>query len=149
MRPFEVVTCIGDVLQAIRVPENVEVKIDIPVSLPEALADRDQIRIVLGNLIRNAIEAMSDGGKLTITGQQQESEVEIAITDTGEGIPPANLERIMQPLVSTKPRGIGLGLPLVRGILAKNHGRLEVASEVGRGSTFSVYLAAAVEKETP
>jgi signal transduction histidine kinase len=149
MRPFEMAACIADTLQANRVPENVETKIDIPPSLPGALADRDQIQIVLGNLIRNAVEAMPGGGKLTITGRQQGNEVQIAIADTGEGIPRANLERIMQPLVSTKPRGIGLGLPLVRGILAKNHGRLEVASEVGRGSTFTVYLAAASDKESP
>jgi signal transduction histidine kinase len=134
-------------LQTNRVPENVEAMIDIPPALPYALADRDQIQIVLGNLIRNAVEAMPGGGELRITGRLQGNEVQIAVADTGEGIPSANLERIMQPLVSTKPRGIGLGLPLVRGILAKNHGRLEVASQVGRGSTFTVYLAAASEKE--
>jgi signal transduction histidine kinase len=148
MRPFELAACVSDTLQVNRVPENVETKIDIPASLPHVLADRDQIHIVLGNLVRNAIEAMPGGGQLTITGRQQGSEVQIAIADTGEGISSANLERIMQPLVSTKARGIGLGLPLARGILAKNHGRLEVASEVGRGSTFIAYLAAAFDKET-
>jgi signal transduction histidine kinase len=146
LRPLDVAACIGDALQANRVPENVETTIDVSPALPRALADSDQLQIVLGNLVRNAVEAMPGGGRLTITGRQQGREVEIAVTDTGEGIPATNLERIMQPLVSTKPRGIGLGLPLVRGILAKNHGRLEVASELGRGSTFTVYLAAAPEQ---
>jgi signal transduction histidine kinase len=145
LRPLDVAACISDTLQVNRVPENVETTIDVPASLPRALADRDQLQIVLGNLVRNAVEAMSGGGRLTIAGRQQGREVQIAIADTGEGIPAENLERIMQPLVSTKPRGIGLGLPLVRGILAKNHGRLEVASEVGRGSTFTIYLPAAEE----
>jgi signal transduction histidine kinase len=91
---------------------------------------------------------MSAGGRLTISGCRQDDQVEVTITDTGPGISAEHLERVMQPLFTTKPRGIGLGLALARGILAKNHGRLELASEVGRGSTFTVCLPAAQNKES-
>ena len=67
----------------------------------------------------------------------------MAVTDTGEGIRPEDLGRIMEPLFSTKARGLGLGLALSRMILERNRGSLHVASEVGAGSTFSVHLIAA------
>jgi signal transduction histidine kinase len=147
MRPFDVQACVQDALQANTVPDNVTVSTEFPASPPPALADRDQVLIVLGNVIRNAFEAMSAGGRLTISGYRQDDQVKVTITDTGPGISAENLQRVMQPLFTTKPRGIGLGLALARGILAKNHGRLEVASEVGRGSTFTVCLPAAHEKD--
>jgi signal transduction histidine kinase len=149
MRPFDVFACLKEVLQANPVADNIQVTLDMPGALSPALADRSQIQIVLGNLIRNAAEAMPQGGRLTISGRRYADQVEIAVTDTGEGIPAANLQRVMQPLFSTKPRGIGLGLALARGIVAKNHGRLEVASEVGRGSTFTICLAAAAGEGSP
>jgi signal transduction histidine kinase len=147
MRPFDVAPCVEEVLQANAVPANIEVVLDISASLPPALADRSQVQIVLGNVIRNAAEAMESGGRLTVSGRRREDHVEIAVSDTGPGISAANLERVMQPLFSTKPRGIGLGLALARGIVAKNHGRLEVASDVGRGSTFTVILPAVCDGE--
>jgi signal transduction histidine kinase len=113
------------------------------------LADRDQIGIVLGNLIRNAREAMPDGGRLTLEGRRAGEDVELDVTDTGVGITPENLHRIMEPLYSTKARGLGLGLglglALARAILEKNKGSLRVRSVPGRGSTFTVRLLAALE----
>ena len=66
--------------------------------------------------------------------------LEVAVADTGVGIAPADLGRIMEPLYSTKARGLGLGLAIVRAILDKNQGSLRVASELGKGSTFTVRL---------
>ncbi len=86
---------------------------------------------------------MPSGGRLTIRGRADGDVVEVAVTDTGVGIAPADLGRIMEPLYSTKARGLGLGLALVRMILERNGGRLDVASEPGRGSTFSIRLAVA------
>ncbi len=71
----------------------------------------------------------------------------MAVSDTGVGIPPEQLARIMEPLYSTKARGLGLGLALARAILEKNDGSLHVASEPGRGSTFTVHLRAAPAEE--
>jgi signal transduction histidine kinase len=104
------------------------------------LADIDQVRIVFANLIRNAREAMPQGGRLTITARQTDGNVEVAVTDTGVGIPAEQLNRVMEPLYSTKARGLGLGLAIARAIVEKNGGRLHVASEPGKGSTFTVFL---------
>jgi two-component system sensor kinase FixL len=100
----------------------------------------DQLRIVFANLIRNAKEAMPDGGTLSIRGTTAADAVEIAVADTGVGIAPEDVHRIMEPLYSTKARGLGLGLAIARAILDKNRGSLSLTSAVGRGSTFTVRL---------
>jgi signal transduction histidine kinase len=149
LRPVAVEQCLRDVLGVTSMPENVTVSVDAPADLPRALADPDQLRIVFANLIRNAREAMSQGGLLTVRAAAAGDSIEVAITDTGVGIAPENLSRILEPLFSTKARGLGLGLAIARAILEKNQGSLRVASEVGRGSTFTVRLPAASEgKET-
>jgi len=102
------------------------------------LVDPDQIRIVLGNLIRNAREAMPQGGRLTISCREEANSLEIAVADTGPGIPPENMARILEPLYSTKARGLGLGLSMARAILEKNKGSLKVESQLGQGSTFTI-----------
>jgi signal transduction histidine kinase len=142
-RPFQVPECLREVLEINPLPEKVQVSISCPPSLPAALADIDQIRIVFGNLIRNAGEAMPQGGSLTLSGLKADAVVEVIVRDTGVGIPPENLSRIMEPLYSTKARGLGLGLAIARSILDKNNGQLRVASELGKGTTFTVRLEAA------
>src|SRR5262249_20150847 len=118
-----------------------------PPSLPPALADADQVRIVFANLVRNAREAMPQGGTLTIAARADAAAVEVAFADTGIGISPEHLAHVMEPLYSTKARGLGLGLAIARAILDKNGGGLRVASEPGRGSTFTVRLRAALPEE--
>jgi two-component system sensor kinase FixL len=118
------------------------VALDFPPDLPDAVADRDQIGIVLGNLIRNAREAMASGGALSISGSADHHSVRVAVADTGTGIPPDQLSQIMEPLYSTKARGLGLGLAISRAILDKNKGSLRVSSTVGKGSTFTLSLPA-------
>jgi len=142
MQPFAVEASVREALELNPVPQSIEVTLDCPPDLPPALADPNQVRIVLGNLIRNAREAMPHGGRLTITARAAESGVEIAVADTGVGIAPDQLHRITEPLYSTKARGLGLGLAIARAILDKNQGSLLVASTSGQGSTFTVRLAA-------
>jgi signal transduction histidine kinase len=142
LRAFPVAQCVQEALDANPMPENCAVTVDCPASLPQVLADLDQMRIVFGNLFRNAREAMPQGGKLTVTGRFVDDAVELAVADTGVGIPPEVLGRITEPLYSTKARGLGLGLAIARAILEKNKGSLGVTSEPGRGSTFTVRLAA-------
>jgi signal transduction histidine kinase len=148
LRPFAVADCLREVLEITTMPENVTVSMDIPPCLPRALADVGQVRIVLGNLIRNAREAMARGGQLTIRASAATGYIDVAIADTGVGIAPENLGRVLEPLFSTKARGLGLGLAIARTILEKNQGSLTVASELGRGSTFTVRLPAAPEEGT-
>jgi signal transduction histidine kinase len=144
MRPLEVAACVKDVLDLTPLPDNIQVDVQYPAALPRVLADPDQLRIVVGNLVRNAREAMSEGGRLTITARTVSDVVELDVADTGAGIPPEQLPRIMEPLYSTKARGLGLGLAIARSILEKNRGSLRVASEPRRGTTFTVRLTAAL-----
>lgn len=123
-------------------PNNVELIFQIPENLPKALVDEKQMLIVFGNLIRNACDAMPNGGRLTLSVRHLQDHIEVAVTDTGCGITAEDLPRIREPFRSTKARGIGLGLALSNAILEKNQGTLKVVSEVGHGSTFTVVLTA-------
>jgi two-component system, NtrC family, sensor kinase len=143
LRPFPVEKCLRELLEITPLPDNCQVVIDCPPSLPPVLADIDQVRIVFSNLVRNAREAMPQGGQLTLTGRRAGDAVEVAVCDTGVGIPLDQLGRILEPLYSTKARGLGLGLAIARAILEKSNGSLRVESEPGRGSTFTVRLPAA------
>ena len=141
--------CVEESLRVETLPANVEVTVSCPDSLPPVLADGKQLRICLGNLVRNAVDAMPAGGRLAISATAVDGRVEVAVADGGTGIAPENLRHIMEPFYSTKARGIGLGLALTRAILDKNKGSLHVTSEVGRGSTFVVRLSAAFSNHSP
>ena len=121
---------------------DVEVTVDCPEGLPDAQGDRDQLRIAVGNLIRNARDAMPTGGRLVISAHGGDGMVELSVADTGVGIEPHDLTRIMEPLYSTKARGLGLGLAIARSIVEKSQGSLHVTSEPGHGSTFVMRLKA-------
>ena len=150
LRPLSLAECAREVLDITTLPDNIRVTVEVPPGLPRALADASQLRIVLGNLIRNAREAMPAGGQLTLrAGVPADGHVELAVADTGVGITPENLARVLEPLFSTKARGLGLGLAIAKAILEKIQGTLSVASELGRGSTFTIRLAAAPEEGTP
>ncbi len=149
MSPFPVGQCIQEALDTNPVPHTIQVAVDCPASLPPVLADADQVRIVFANLIRNAREAMPQGGRLSIAARPAGDGVEVAIRDTGVGIPAEQIGRVMEPLYSTKARGLGLGLSLARAILDKNQGTLGVTSEPGQGSTFTVFLRAGCKEDPP
>jgi len=144
LRPCPAEQVVREALEVNPVGPAVRVALEFPPELPPALVDRDQVRIVFGNLIRNARDAMPQGGALTVTGRAAGDAVEVDVTDTGAGIAPELLGRIMEPLYSTKARGLGLGLSIARAILDKSGGGLRVRSTPGQGSTFTVRLKAAV-----
>ena len=146
--PFSLHDCLRQVLETEHLPAAIDVELDLAPGLPAALGDANQLRIVFGNLIRNARDAMSGQGRLTIRGQQLDDDVEIEFTDTGTGIPADKLLRIMEPLYSTKARGLGLGLALAKAIVDKHEGTLRVQSEWGRGSTFRVRLKAQTNEQS-
>jgi signal transduction histidine kinase len=110
--------------------------------LPPAFVDRVQIGQVVLNLIANAVQAMGDGGTLTLRGSPDgDSRVRLDVSDTGSGIAGENLERIFEPLFTTKARGLGLGLAVSRALAHANGGEIRVVeSVVGKGSTFSLVL---------
>jgi signal transduction histidine kinase len=107
-------------------------------------ADSGRVRQVFLNIILNALQAMPDGGKLEVftrkAGTEAVDGVEVEIRDTGAGIPRGDLEKIFQPFFTTKEDGTGLGLAITFGIVQEHNGRIEVESEVGRGTTFRVFL---------
>jgi signal transduction histidine kinase len=149
LRPIDVETMVREVLEINPPGDHLEVSVECPPGLPRALGDVDQLRIVLGNLVRNARDAMPQGGRLTIAARAEDGRLEIAVADTGKGIEAAELNRIMEPLYSTKARGLGLGLAIARSIVEKNQGIIQVASEPGRGSVFTVRLLAAPDEGGP
>lgn len=140
LQQMSVLDCLQRSIPSDSWPETIELVWDIPADMRPALADDKQMAIVFGNLIRNGCDAMPEGGRLTLSARVARDQVEVSVTDTGCGIAAEDLARIAEPFRSTKPRGIGLGLALSQAILEKNRGTLNVTSEVGRGSTFTVTL---------
>jgi signal transduction histidine kinase len=143
LRPIALESVVRETLEMNPTGAGIEVVVDCPRELPFALGDRDQLRIALGNLIRNARDAMPEGGHLKIAGQMCDGSIELSVTDSGVGMPPEVMARVTEPLFSTKARGLGLGLAISRAIVEKNQGALRVKSEPGKGSVFTIRLAAA------
>ncbi|MBI5923670.1 MAG: PAS domain S-box protein [Betaproteobacteria bacterium] len=110
--------------------------------LPPVWCVLSQLNQVFMNLLLNAAHAIPEKGEITLRTGRQGDEVFVAISDTGTGIPQENLNRIFDPFFTTKPvgKGTGLGLSLAYSIVKKHHGRIEVQSQVGQGTTFTVWL---------
>lgn len=107
---------------------------------PPVLADEGQLRQVFLNLLRNAREAMPVGGRLTVSTRRLEREVEVAVSDTGQGMPTSVQERVFEPFFSTKKGGTGLGLSVSQQILQAHGGSLSCQSQPGEGTTFVLRL---------
>ncbi|HEY7546317.1 MAG TPA: ATP-binding protein, partial [Blastocatellia bacterium] len=115
---------------------DVELQIDLCKDAPVVEADSDQLHQVMINLINNCLDAMPEGGLLTVATACQNGSVIIRISDSGQGIPESEISRIFDPLFSTKgQRGTGLGLTIVKQIIVEHGGKVEVESEPGRGTT--------------
>ena len=129
--------------------QNVEVVKEFSPSLPKVMADFDQLQQIFTNLALNAIQAMPEGGKLTVRSLAVDSEVRVDVQDAGCGISEENMGKLFTPFFTTKVKGkgVGLGLAVVHGIIERHKGRIEVQSEVGKGTTFSVYLAGQDDEE--
>ncbi len=119
----------------------------IPAPAVCAQADPDLLRPVLANLVRNAVQAMEGGGRLTVTVARDGDAAAITIADTGPGIAPEAHEAIFRPFYTTRSKGTGLGLAIARELVRAMGGSLGVASEVGRGAAFTVRLPAAAAEE--
>ena len=111
------------------------------------LGQGDQLKQVFLNLVLNAVEAMPDGGRLTITITEDTDELKITFSDTGTGISQEDLSQIFEPFFSTKHSGSGLGLAVSQEIVIGHGGSMEVSSEEYQGSTFMVTLPLFKESE--
>ena len=130
--------------QALLQPEldnrGLNVKTRLARQIPLSPIDPTQIQQVLVNLIKNAMQAMTKGGTLTIqTGESSEG-VWVSISDTGGGIAQEQINRIFEPFYTTKKKGTGLGLMIVQRIVRAHEGRIELESHLGRGTTFRIWL---------
>jgi signal transduction histidine kinase len=143
IEPIEIASCLSEVFELNPLPARIEVQKSIDPPHLAVLGDRAQLHIVLGNLIRNARDAMPEGGKLQITARQQGEAATIAVKDSGVGISAQDLPHVLEPLYSTKAKGIGLGLSITNDIIKRHNGKLTIDSEPGVGSRFTVQLSAA------
>ncbi len=123
---------------------GIEKVVDLSEDVPEIHVDPDQIRQVLWNLVSNAVQALGGGGKLTlVTRPSSEGEREgvvFLVGDTGGGISHDVVHNIFNPFFTTKPKGTGLGLPIVHAIVQNHGGTIQLDNREGEGVTFSVFL---------
>ena len=131
---------ISEVLDRVSPSEKVKVATQIGSNLPDLYVDSRQIGQVLENLLTNAYQAMPEGGELIIEARAEEDKVLVSIKDKGSGISQENMEKLFEPLFTTKARGIGLGLAVSKNLVEANGGTIEVITEEGKGSTFTVIL---------
>jgi signal transduction histidine kinase len=103
-------------------------------------ADPDLLHRALSNLVLNAMDAMPDGGTLTLSAESRGDKVEIRVADSGEGLTPEECERLFTPYYTTKQHGTGLGLAIVQSIVADHNGAIAVESRTGSGATFVITL---------
>jgi signal transduction histidine kinase len=133
---------------------NIEIKCYVPTDLPAVPLDRDLFKQVLLNLMLNAEQAMPGGGELTIQAEKiadcglriadsptaSQSAIALSLIDTGQGMAPEVAAKVFRPFFSTKPGGSGLGLPTARRIVEAHGGTIDVQSEVGHGTKFTIRL---------
>jgi PAS domain S-box-containing protein len=138
---------IDDSLKSIHIPENISAERKYAKKAAVAV-DEKQLERVFINLTKNAVQAMPNGGTLTIATNETKDHVEIAFTDTGTGIQEENMNKLFSPLFTTKAKGIGVGLAICKKIVEQHGGTIEAQSKAGQGTTFTIKLPKKEEENT-
>lgn len=138
--PQKVDELVEKAIERIQFPPNVSLSKSMGLNGTEAMVDEDELRQVLVNLMENACQAMTSGGTLTVGTKAQGDQVQIDISDTGCGIPQEHLNKIFAPFFTTKSRGTGLGLAVVKKVIDRHNGSIDVESKVGEGTAFHIRL---------
>ncbi len=149
-RPGSLETLINEVLELFQdtlAGQNIRERRAQDGPLPEISFDYHQLRRVLINLVKNAMEAMPRGGEIVVASRVRDSKVEISVTDTGEGMDPEVAANIFQPYFTTKEKGTGLGLAICQSIMQEHGGAVLVESSPGKGSTFTLQFPLEGEAE--
>lgn len=120
--------------------QNIKIKKGLAKDLPTVFADGTQLKQVFINIILNAAQAMEGKGGIVITTWREKNIIKIKILDTGPGIPPEHVGKLFNPFFTTKEKGTGLGLAISYGIIERHSGKIDVATELGKGSTFTISL---------
>ncbi len=136
---FDLYEIISSVLQTIQFKDKVNVFVNIT-SGAKIKTDSVFFRRILGNLVGNSIQAMPEGGKLNISAAKEENQTIITVSDNGKGIPEEAKPKIFEPLFTTKAKGQGLGLAVVKRLVEALHGTITFESQEGKGTTFTVAL---------
>ncbi len=134
------ITDIVTVLDSQAILNNVEINCHFPQELPKVLCDEHQLKQVFVNLVKNAIEAMPEGGLLLITGELAEQGIRIRFSDSGKGIAEDQLPRLGEPFYTTKEKGNGLGLMICHQIIENHKGKIHIESTLGAGTTVEIVL---------
>jgi len=131
---------LDNLLATMHIPTHIAVKKEFNGDLSPIHADPDQLHRVFCNLVKNAFEAMPAQGHLTITARETNEKIIIEFQDNGDGIPEKMLATLFEPFVTTKSKGIGLGLYICKSIIERHHGTIEVKSQKDQGATFCLTL---------
>ncbi len=131
---------IEEAIKNVILPENVKIVLEVDQNISDIKFDFYAIKRILGNLILNAIQAMPEGGTLTITAKSVEQDLILEVKDTGVGIPKENIEKMFTPFFTTKSKGQGLGLAVCKRIVESLGGNISVESKVGEGTKFTIRL---------
>lgn len=135
---------IRNALHVAKVPDNIKVQ-DLSQTQPAIYVDPDRMKRVFINLIENAIDAMPGGGTLTISTSESNGHLGIAVSDTGTGISKEIMDNLWKPLQTTKAKGMGLGLPIVKRIVDAHGGDVSVETKFREGTTFTIRLPMKVQ----
>lgn len=136
--PVGIPGLVEETLYRVGVPEAIRVERSLSPDLPLVLLDGQQMAQVLENLIRNAVEAMPEGGFIRVEGRASEGWLDLRVSDNGPGIPPADLGRIFEPLFTTKTTGTGIGLAISRRLVEAHGGTLTARTTPGEGASFTI-----------
>src|SRR5438309_4278527 len=136
---MDVAHLLNDVLSSFEIPATVKVLTDIQPGT-NIEADPSLLRRALTNIITNALQAMPDGGRLSINVLRGQKTVQIKVTDSGEGITPDVAAKIFNPLFTTRAKGTGLGLPIAKRLVEAHEGNIKLTSEPGKGTSIMIEL---------
>ncbi len=130
---------LADFCRPIAEPGGIDIKIDVPDNM-ELFSDRHMFRQLFLNLVMNAVQAMSDGGELSIKACKKGENVTVEFRDTGPGIPEGNIRRIFDPFFTTRENGTGLGLAISQNIASALGGEISAFSDPGKGAAFIIEI---------
>jgi len=130
---------VKEALSTVKVPRKIHV-VNLTEHHPKIEVDVDKLKRAFVNIIRNAVDAMPKGGRLTIKSKRSGVSLEITFTDTGVGMTKSMLEKTFTPLFTTKARGMGFGLPICKRFIEAHGGRISVESTIGKGTTFTITI---------
>jgi len=136
----EIVNQIAEIINQVAHDARVTIEVVQDENIRPVFFDEKKITQALLNLCMNALQAMPNGGVLTLTTRQNEEDLQVLVSDTGEGIETKDLEKIFEPFFTKKVQGMGFGLAIVQRIVEDHGGKIMCRSDIGQGTTFTISI---------